>query len=290
MINKALLNNKDTNDLLKDALELATQRKDLTYIFKSVPFEVFGTLQFCLSHFPEFKEILPPMPSKKEQLKWTGTCDLQLLNTAVTYVTSLLMHASIFTDTPVKELKFLDHGCGWGRIPRFISKYIPAQNIFGLDPMQHSINICLRDKVPGTYGLCSPFPDDLPVNDQKFDLINCFSVFTHLSEKYQFRVLEVLRQYISKNGLLAATIRRELFWTAQKFNQKKKKELITAHHENGFVHIPGTNLGCESDEPFFGDTTISIEYVKNKWNGWRLVGSEISFLQPGQIVLFLKPE
>jgi hypothetical protein len=289
MIDTALLQDEDIKMLLKDASEKAHTSKDLTYIFQYIPLEVYGLLQFSLSSYPSLKKLIPPMPTKDEQVKWTGTCNTQLLNTAVTYVKSLIMHTTTLGKNHSKDILFLDHGCGWGRLPRFISKFIPSKQIFGLDPMQQSIDICKRDRVPGTYQLCNPYPDYLPIKNQKFDLINCFSVFTHLSEKYQFKVLETLRQYISIEGVFAASIRRESFWSSQNISAKTKRDLIAKHRKYGFAHISGSKLGCEADEPFFGDTSISLDYVKNNWKGWRLITTDINILQPAQIVLFLRP-
>ncbi|WP_444460099.1 class I SAM-dependent methyltransferase [Rhodobacter capsulatus] len=289
MIDPNLLNDGDIRGLVARAEEAAKHESRLNILFQDIPLEVYGLLQFVGRPAGRLGELLPRTPAEAEQIKWTGTHGSQMVTVASSYIKSLLAHASFLSGKPATEMMFLDHGCGWGRIPRFLSRFLAAEQIYGFDPMAESIAICARDKVPGTFRQCDPYPDSLPADPgQKFDLINVFSVFTHLNEAYQFKVLETLRDYIAPKGVLAATIRRDIFWQGPRFDAATRETMIRKHRSEGFAHLVGGNLGTKDKSAFFGETSTSIAYVRDRWKGWTLVATDISVAQPGQIVLFLQ--
>lgn len=289
MIDPALLKDLDIRGLVARAEKAAETETRLNVLFRDIPLEIYGMLQFVERPGGALGTLLPKTPTEAEQVQWTGTSGAHMVTVASSYIKSLVAHASFLSGKPATDLVFLDHGCGWGRIPRFLSRFLPAEQIFGFDPMASSINICARDNVPGTYRQCDAYPDTLPADPgQKFDLINVFSVFTHLNEAYQFKVLEALRDYIAPNGVLAATIRRDAFWLAPRFDAAVRDEMIRQHRTTGFAHLVGGNLGTKDPNAFFGETSTSIDYVRERWAGWDLVATDISAAQPGQIVLFLK--
>lgn len=289
MIDPTLLEDADFRYLIDRAETAAATDPRLDSVFREIPLEIYGLLQFVRRPGGRLGELLPRAPSEDEQVKWTGTSGAHMVAVASAYIKSLLGHAALLTGKPASEMVFLDHGCGWGRIPRFLSRFIPADQLFGLDPMTESLAICARDNVPGTYRQCDAYPESLPLSPGRtFDLINVFSVFTHLNEKYQFKVLEALRDRIAPGGVMAATIRRESFWMAPRFDPSIREEMMRQHRETGFAHLVGGNLGTRDAEAFFGETSTSIDYVRRAWKGWKLVGTDISHLQPGQIVLFLQ--
>ncbi|SDE43237.1 class I SAM-dependent methyltransferase [Rhodobacter capsulatus] len=290
MIDPSLLNDGDIRGLVARAEAAAEHETRLNILFRDIPLEVYGLLQFVGRPAGRLGELLPRTPTEAEQIKWTGTHGAQMVTVASSYIKSMLVHASFLSGKPATEMMFLDHGCGWGRIPRFLSRFLAAEQICGFDPMAESIAICQRDKVPGTFRQCDPYPESLPADaGQTFDLINVFSVFTHLNEAYQFKVLEALRDYIAPKGVLAATIRRDTFWNAPRFDAATRETMIRQHRTAGFAHLVGGNLGTRDKSAFFGETSTSIDYVRDRWKGWTLVATDISAAQPGQIVLFLQP-
>jgi SAM-dependent methyltransferase len=289
MIDPTLLQDADICGLVSRAESAAEHETRLHLLFRDIPLEIYGLLQFVGRPAGRLGSLLPRTPTEAEQIKWTGTHGAHMVTVASSYIKSMLAHASFLSGKPATEMIFLDHGCGWGRIPRFLSRFLAAEQIFGFDPMAESIGICQRDNVPGTYRQCEPYPDTLPADPgQKFDLINVFSVFTHLNEAYQFKVLETLRDYIAPKGVLAATIRRDSFWSAPRFDAATRDAMVNQHRTTGFAHLVGGNLGTKDSSAFFGETSTSVDYVRKNWKGWNLVATDISAAQPGQIVLFLQ--
>src|SRR5437764_13127198 len=77
----------------------------------------------------------------------------------------------------------LDFACGWGRLTRLMLWFSQPTKIFGVDAFDEALQLCTRNKVPGSFAKCNRVLDVLPFNGVQFDLIYGFSIFTHLSEE-----------------------------------------------------------------------------------------------------------
>ena len=70
------------------------------------------------------------------------------------------------------------------RLIRLLYKYVPVNNIYGVDPWDKSIEICEESNIKANLYISEYIPRTLPTPQNiKFDFIMAFSVFTHLSEK-----------------------------------------------------------------------------------------------------------
>jgi SAM-dependent methyltransferase len=99
----------------------------------------------------------------------------------------------------------LDFGCGAGRVLRQFTEEARSADFWGSDIDRPSVEWAQG-------ALCPPFqvvlngeqpPIDLP--DEKFDLIYCISVFTHLTDRWAPWLLE-MRRLLKPGGLLVATV------------------------------------------------------------------------------------
>ncbi len=270
-----------------DAVLASAQPADIPDLFREIPLDIFGELLLeAPPRFPNIKRFLPSMPSKDVQLHWTGAYGEGLQAQSVAFVRSLVFGFTDLSGESLKKAKILDFGCGWGRLIRLLYKYTSYQNIYGVDPWEGPIKECRDHGIKAHLALSDSVPHSLPFACA-FDLIFAFSVFTHLSEKTMRVALGTLRNYISANGVLAITIRPVEYWRYHK-NGAMASQMVRAHEEKGFAFAASASAPIDGDVTF-GDTSISIEYLKRNLPQWDLVSIDYNLIDSYQVILFLKP-
>jgi 2-polyprenyl-3-methyl-5-hydroxy-6-metoxy-1,4-benzoquinol methylase len=268
-------------------------------LFDKVPLDVFGSLLLDIpTCYPNLKQFFPTMPDNQIQINWTGASGPELLKQSTAFIRSVICSYQNYTEKDLRNSNILDYGCGWGRLTRLLYKYCDYNKIFALDPWKESIDFCTSNRLLGNIKLCQEVPKDLPVGDVKFDLVICFSVFTHLSERCHRQVLQVLRRYINESGMLAMTIRPPTYWDYHlgawqgsdlvHFPLRDASEMKRIHDQKGFAFIPHNRLPINGDITF-GDTSISLDYIHSNWKEWRLINTDINYCDPTQLYLFLSP-
>jgi SAM-dependent methyltransferase len=180
----------------------------------------------------------------------------------------------------------LDYGCGWGRLLRLFYKFVPHDRLYGADPWDQSIQKCKECGIRGNLAVSDYVPRSLPF-DVKFDLIFAFSVFTHLSEKTANVVQRTLRSYLTEDGMLAITIRPKEYWNIHD-RGKLAHRMIPLHERTGYAFVPH-NLPPIDGEVTYGDSSITLEYIRARWTGWSIDGVDWSLVDPYQLILFLRP-
>lgn len=101
--------------------------------------------------------------------------------------------------------RYLDFGCGVGRIFRLFMKDFKAENMHGIDPLEEFIQICERD-FPAEYqfskiGMRPP----TQIASQSIDLITAYSVFSHFSCIQATRWLAEFRRITRPGAILLLT-------------------------------------------------------------------------------------
>ncbi len=257
-------------------------------LFSRVPLDDFGNLLMDVpSHYPNIKSYFPSMVSEQAQKSWTGSYGAALLELSLTFVKTMISGYSTITGKRLGDARILDFGCGWGRLIRLLYKYVPSENIYGIDPSDQSIKLCQEHRVRGNIALSDWVPTSLPF-DVKIDLIFAFSVLTHLSEKTTRVALSTLRNYISEDGVLLITIRPKEFWPFQ-IQGEQAQELVTEHDTNGFAFIPGKNRAPVDGDITYGDTSMSLAYIESNFPQWRIEAVECNAVNKYQVLVFLKP-
>jgi 2-polyprenyl-3-methyl-5-hydroxy-6-metoxy-1,4-benzoquinol methylase len=261
---------------------------NLPDIFSRVPLDDFGSLLFDIpSQYPNIKSFFPSMVSEQAQKGWTGSHGEALLTLSLAFSKTMISGYSGITGNRIGDAKVLDFGCGWGRLIRFLYKYVPIDNIYGVDPWEESLKLCREHRVKGNLALSDWVPTSLPF-EAKFDLIFAYSVFTHLSEKTAQVVLSTLRKYISENGVLLITIRPKEFWTFL-MKGKQSQELINLHNEKGFAFIPQQHRAPVNGDITFGETSMSLAYIENNFPQWKIEAVECNLVNKYQVLVFLRP-
>jgi SAM-dependent methyltransferase len=266
----------------------SAQPGDIPRLFRDIPIDIFGLLLLDIpSKYPNIKSFFPTMASEEAQKSWTGNAGQALLSLSLGFMASMLSGYKTMTHKELQDSLVLDFGCGWGRLIRLLYKYVSFENIYAVDPLNKSIEICRENGVKAHLALSEYVPSSLPFG-QRFDLIYAFSVFTHLSEKTTHIVLKTLRKYIVENGALVITIRPEAYWNIHE-GGKKATDMIKLHDDQGFAFIPHQNRAPIDGDITYGDTSMTLNYLERNFPEWKITNTDSNSAGPYQMIVFLKP-
>ena len=151
--------------------------------------------------------------------------------------------------------RWLDFGCGPGRIARHLVTFEPVRELWGLDVDSGAVAWASRH-IPGTYRLISPGPPvDLPPNS--FDVAYAGSVFTHLSERSQSLWLNELHRLLRPGGLfIASTHGPDLTYSRPDLTREQHSNL----QRHGFLFAPADTGRFNDDGAFH-----SKDYLLATW-------------------------
>ena len=130
--------------------------------------------------------------------------------------------------------RILDFGCGCGRTLIHLKDLAPSAQISGTDIDANAIDWCRQHLRFAEFSLSAERP---PIHypAETFDFIYAISVFTHLSEEYQFRWLEELRRIAKPGGVLLLTVDSSLSGTENFVFQRSYEDgLFPAWYQNAF--------------------------------------------------------
>lgn len=192
------------------------------------------------------------------------------------------------------DTKVLDFGCAWGRIIRYWLRDIEPQNLYGFDVEERFLKLA-REHVPGpTYTLSKAAPPlPAPAEDNTFDLIYAFSVFSHLPEKLTNQWIAEFARILRPGGIACLTTRprahidqsgnastKHAAAYARLFNSPA--EALARYDAGEFIFVPEHGGGGLSAETY-GEAVIPASYAKN-WSQLELVGFfekySATYLQP----------
>ena len=177
-----------------------------------------------------------------------------------------------------KETKILDFGVGWGRMIRFFFKDMPSDNIFGIDAWAFMIEKCKEILPAGNYFISNPCPP-VDFDDNVFDVIYAYSVFSHLRADAAELWIKEFSRILKPNGLVVATTEGEHFLdfceTLQNNPEQLKEhywysliakafqpiETFRKKYADGeFLYVPTLEESLPGS--FYGDAVIPEAYIK----------------------------
>ncbi len=156
--------------------------------------------------------------------------------------------------------RWLDFGCGSGRISRYVEKLPLVRELCGVDVDGDAISWAARH-LSGTYRTIGSTP---PMDFQAayFDVVYTVSVFTHLDEHDQLAWLQELHRVLRPGGLLlSSTSSPSLSYGRPDLTPAERQTLAT----RGFLFAPGDGSDFNHDTAFH-----SNEYLLAVWG--RLLG------------------
>ncbi|MDI6896838.1 MAG: class I SAM-dependent methyltransferase [Methanocella conradii] len=166
--------------------------------------------------------------------------------------------------------KILDFGCGWGRVSRCFLREVSAGRLIGCDCIPDMVKLCNDTIKDYRFIRNDPLPP-LQFDDNTFDLLYAFSVFSHLSEAAHKAWLREFYRVMKPGSILILTTRPRDFisyWPKLPYIQNINAEKFLEDYDHGkYVHIPASG-GDTLSESFYGETAIPETYILREWSQW----------------------
>ncbi|QGM97731.1 class I SAM-dependent methyltransferase [Methylocystis parvus] len=221
---------------------------------------------------------MPRFPHPDFQRKLVGSADGHALQEAYKFYKYFKAYSEALAMPLHPKTKALDFGCGWGRYTRMLWNDIDADSLYGVDVEPETLAVCKGVGSPGTFQRIDA-QGPLPFDDNKFDLIIAYSVFSHLPKKLADYWMSELHRVARSGCVIAYTTepRRFLDFILEipsppptswhhglaKFKHMAPK-LYQDFDENKFCYIP-TSGGEGLDPNVYGDAIIPESYIRDVW-------------------------
>ena len=173
----------------------------------------------------------------------------------------------------------LDFPCGHGRVLRFLRAMFPNSEITAAEIDSTALEFCRRSFFVATFLSKTTFSDlSLP---QRFDLIWCGSLITHIDEQASRNLLQFFHDHLSDQGMCMFTThgQRSIDWIQTKkatygLTEGAQQEIIRGFQLKGYGYADYPN------QSGFGISAVSHQRILDLANG---VGrwSETMFLEHG---------
>jgi SAM-dependent methyltransferase len=223
-------------------------------------------------------ELLPGLPEEELQRQSVGGAGDEALRAgAVIYRTFRRIYEAYRGELASAEA-ILDFGCGWGRVLRFFLKDVEPDRLWGVDQYKRMIEVCRETIHWGNFSLIKPAPP-IEFADSTFDLIFCFSVFSHLSEDVHRQWIDEFARILKPGGLLVATTwDRELIERCRDLRKEppgsypglRRVFLDTdawlARYDRGEFCFDTSAETYKGTAWFQGETCIPKKYVLEHWS------------------------
>ena len=163
--------------------------------------------------------------------------------------------------------RILDFACGPGRLTQYLFSLAPQAEVYGCDPDEDVVIECRRKCPKGRFYVSDPMPP-LAYEDEQFDLIWSYSIFTSLPESLHKLWLRELTRTLRPGGVMLHTthsyeyLRRTLTFSPHRLEKYEFPDSAGAFMKSGsgYYYIADNPL-----TPDYGQAIISREYVSTNW-------------------------
>lgn len=156
--------------------------------------------------------------------------------------------------------RWLDFGCGYGRVVRFLVERVPPERVFASDIVAEGARFCRSEF--GITPIASQ-PDLAAVHLGRFDFLYAISVITHLDEPNSTAFLRMIGESLSEGGIALFTTHGE--WSlahAELYGPEYEVDsqaIVTQVREHGVAY---RRYPFESDE--YGISWHSREFIETR--------------------------
>jgi SAM-dependent methyltransferase len=263
------------DQLAERAYNLANLQRRIEASPNKTPNEVFAGVSddhWVWTHtqgykiIPEFRELLPGLADAHTRLCMAGLAGDEDLRQGFVVYRHFKQFYEYYNGSLTDCEAVFDFGCGWGRVMRFFLREVAPSRMWGVDPVRSFLESGRRTNTMCHLDVAAPMPP-LAFPDDKFDLVYCFSVFSHLPEDVHKEWLVELRRVLKPGGMLLATTSPRWRILADDGKIYKDKEKWLAAYDQGqFCHDAYPNWKLEEGFPYcWGDTCIPKSYVESEW-------------------------
>jgi SAM-dependent methyltransferase len=224
------------------------------------------TLAPLAASFWHFPGVDTPLPEPARRIRVQGSEDAIGFVLYGAYTYRVLVDAldrafeKTFDDFP----NVLDWGCGSGRVLRYLAAR-HRLNLTGVDIDADNIEWCKT-----TFPKCSfqaiDLDPPLPLATESIDLVYGISVFTHLSERDQFKWLDELRRITRSGGVLLLSLHGDHAWFRNRSHAPRSTYVNWKRH--GFFdagHDPNLT-GFIRDAKYYRAVWHDVNYVAREWS------------------------
>lgn len=226
------------------------------------------TQQYTL--YPNIRALLPDVPEPALQEIWNGNSGLALASQSSAFYRKLIERFHEHSPSPFRDCNVLDFGCGWGRLTRFLARDVRPGHLYGCDPVQEIVDVCRQTRLPAILSRSEFVPDRLPF-EQQFEFAYSFSVFTHLSERAHLSCLRALHDALCPDAILVVTV-RPLEYLNLCESMRPVRDAVEADATRRALYLfaahpaPPMQAPDQSREPTYGETVITLPYVRERWS------------------------
>lgn len=279
-------------DLIERAEAAAfISREKALGVLRTLSLEQFSAWLWSLpdARYPALSVMFPAAPSEETQILWTGWGGDKLLRQSTDFIRAALGPRRLGASVNGSE-RVLDFGSGYGRMLRILEYFYDVSSLYGCDPWDRSLAECETSRVRGDIRLSDWIPKDLPFDDNSFDFVYSYSVFTHLHPEVARIALETIRRKIKPTGQLIVTIRPHEFWSSTShLGSGTLNDFAVAGASEGVAFRPQPELPPTDGIVTYGDTSMSLDYLQSIAPGWQVTGSTWTKLDHLQTVVYLTP-
>jgi SAM-dependent methyltransferase len=239
------------------ALVPKSARRAVRLVLSEAPYRIRDAL-------PDFFEILgiggsPPLPPPKLRRRVGRTSSRkEFVSVGRATARDLREAFESVRDSSADYGRWLDFGCGTGRIARFVDEIPVVRTICGVDVDEEAIRWDRRNLATGSY-LRLTLDPSLPLPDASFDVVFAVSVFSHLAEESQREWLREVHRVLRPDGLfLASTHSEKLRYSRPDLTLEQHQSL----NARGFLFARG-NGAFKNDSTFH-----TSRYLEQEWGQW----------------------
>lgn len=225
-------------------------------------------------------EDFPSFPPDSVQASYVGSSNEGALIAAFDFYHHVKNTLAQIGLTLEPDDKFLDFGCGWGRLIRFFGRDFRPENIFGVDIDKDILQTCRATRVPGQFLHLEQF-GKLPFADGAITLAVAYSVFTHLPEDVHLYWMKELARVMAPRGVVALTLEPRRFLDF--VSTLAEREAQTPWHKvmalfavdanqnksrfdaGEFVYL-ATGGGAYRPAEVYGEAIVPPSYIQAHWS------------------------